>query len=95
MSTRRGVHSTQDIKRPRASDVAEGMTQREETSMSKNTGITPRPGGGFQAQVWDAKAAKRISRTFPTRSAAKQWRHDAMSDLRAGDLSADRGPDVR
>jgi integrase len=60
--------------------------------MSKSTGITPRPGGGFQAQVWDAKAGKRISRTFPTRSAAKQWRHDAQTALRSGDLSAERGP---
>jgi integrase len=68
------------------------MAQREETSMSSNTGITPRPGGGFQAQVWDAKAGKRISRTFPTRSAAKRWRSDASSALRAGELSAGRGP---
>ena len=60
--------------------------------MSKTTGITPRPGGGFQAQVWDARAGRRISRTFSTRSAAKQWRHDAISDLRSGELSADRGP---
>lgn len=60
--------------------------------MSATTGITERPGGGFQAQVWDAKAGRRISRTFPTRSAAKLWRHDAISDLRSGELSADRGP---
>lgn len=60
--------------------------------MSKSTGITPRPGGSFQAQVWDAKAGRRISRTFPTRSAAKRWRHDAITDLRSGELSADRGP---
>lgn len=60
--------------------------------MSKATGITPRPSGGFQAQVYDAKTGKRISLTFATISAAKQWRHDAISDLRSGELSADRGP---
>jgi integrase len=46
----------------------------------------------YQAHVWDAKAAKRIRKTFATRSAAKQWREDARVALRAGDLSADRGP---
>jgi integrase len=46
----------------------------------------------YQAHVWDAKAGKRIRKTFPTRTAAKHWRHDAMAGLRSGDLTADRGP---
>jgi integrase len=45
----------------------------------------------YQASVWDAKAGKRIWRSFPTRSAAKRWRQDAYSELRSGALSADRG----
>jgi hypothetical protein len=48
----------------------------------------------FQAQAWDAAAGKRITRTFPGISAARRWRQDAYSALRAGTLSADRGPTV-
>jgi integrase len=46
----------------------------------------------FQAQVYDSKAGRRMYKTFATRSAAKRWRHDAISDLRSGKLTADRGP---
>jgi integrase len=31
----------------------------------------------FQAQVWDAKATKRITRSFTTVTAARRWRQDA------------------
>jgi hypothetical protein len=46
----------------------------------------------YQAQAWDAAAGKRITRTFPTLSAVRRWRQDAYEALRAGTLSADRGP---
>jgi integrase len=46
----------------------------------------------FQANAYDARAAKRIRKTFPTKTAAKQWRTDAIVALRRGELSADRGP---
>jgi integrase len=46
----------------------------------------------WQAQVWDARAGKRITRSFATITAARQWRQDASSALRAGTLSADHGP---
>ena len=42
----------------------------------------------FQAQVWDKRARKPIKRTFPTRSAAKRWRQDAVVGDARGDLSA-------
>jgi integrase len=42
--------------------------------------------------VWDAKTHRRLRKTFPTRSAAKQWRHDAIAALRRGELSGERGP---
>jgi integrase len=54
------------------------------------TGITERRHNGgvsYQAAVWDAQHSKRIRKTFPTRTAAKQWRTDAMSALRAGTLA--------
>jgi hypothetical protein len=43
----------------------------------------------FQAQVWDAQAGKRITRTSSTITAARRWRQDAASALRAGTLTAD------
>lgn len=49
----------------------------------------------YQANVWDAKTRQRIRKTFPTRSAAKRWRHDANAALRRGELSADRGLPLR
>ena len=57
-----------------------------------------RTGGGcdckptYQAHVWDARAGKRLRKTFPTPAAAKAWREDSNAALRKGDLSADRGP---
>ncbi len=61
-------------------------------------GCRSREGGGcdceptFQAHVWDAKAGKRMRKTFPTRSAAKGWRQDTIVALRRGEVSSDRGP---
>jgi integrase len=46
----------------------------------------------FKVQVWDAKAGKRITRSFDTITAARRWRQDAYASLRAGTLTADRGP---
>ena len=45
-----------------------------------------------QAQVWDAGAEQRITETFSTITAARRWRQDAYAALRAGTLTADRGP---
>lgn len=45
----------------------------------------------YKAQAYDAAAGKPIYKTFPTISAARWWRQDAYSALRAGTLSADRG----
>jgi integrase len=49
----------------------------------------------FQANVWDAKAGRRIRKTFPTKTGAKQWRSDAQTALRKGELSGERGPLLR
>jgi hypothetical protein len=46
----------------------------------------------YQAQVWDAGAKQRITETFSTITAARRWRQDAYAALRAGTLTADRGP---
>ncbi len=46
----------------------------------------------FEAQVWDAHVGKRITRSFPTITAARRWRQDAYAALRSGRLTADAGP---
>jgi integrase len=46
----------------------------------------------FKAQVYDARVGKRLTKTFTTITAARQWRQDAASSIRAGTLTADRGP---
>jgi integrase len=75
------------------------MSTSIEARHARSCTSKPSNGGGrcncdpsYQAHVWDAKVAKRIRKTFSTRTGAKQWRHDAMSALRSGGLSADRGP---
>ena len=35
----------------------------------------------YRVQVWDAAAGKRISKTFPTITAARRWRQDAYAAL--------------
>jgi integrase len=49
----------------------------------------------YQAQVWSDAEKKRITRSFPTRAAAKTWRQDAQVGLRQGTVTAERGPTVR
>lgn len=49
----------------------------------------------YQAQVWSDAEKKRITRSFPTRAAARTWRQDALVGLRVGTVKAYRGPTVR
>lgn len=44
----------------------------------------------WQAQVYDKRATRQIRKTFPTRSAAKRWRQDAMVAVRNGTLEEAR-----
>ena len=49
----------------------------------------------YQASTYDAHAQKKVRKTFKTISAAKRWRQDAAVAVRAGDLTADRGPTLK
>jgi integrase len=49
----------------------------------------------YRAEAFDAATGKRIYKTFPTITAARRWRQDAYAALRAGTLTADRGPTLR
>ena len=68
----------------------QGIAERHARSCNPKVKCTCAP--TYQAHVWDGAAGKRIRKTFPTISAARRWRQDAIVAVRAGDLSADRGP---
>jgi integrase len=80
-------------KAKRSSD--QGITARHARSCPVRDGGRCGCAPTFQAQVWDARAGKRITRSFTTITAARQWQQDASSALRAGTLSAERGPTLR
>ncbi len=75
-------------------------------SKSKTTGIDVRHGRGcpaktggrcsckptFQANVWDAGGQRRIRKTFSNQTAARQWREDAKSQLRTGEMTGAQSP---
>ena len=42
----------------------------------------------FQAQVWDSRAKRRHTRTFPSFEAARSWRHDVLVGVRTGAVIA-------
>ena len=42
----------------------------------------------YQANVFDSRSRRRIRKTFPTKSAAKLWRQDAVVALRKGTMAA-------
>src|SRR4051812_42435286 len=88
--------------RPVAHDEGSAMSTKNRNG---EAGITPRHQRGcgyretrctcspsYRAQVYDADVRKPIYKTFPTISAARRWRQDAYAAVRAGTLSADRGP---
>jgi integrase len=49
----------------------------------------------YQASVWSARDNRRIRRTFPTPSAAKTWRADAMTALHKGTMRAPSSATLR
>lgn len=60
--------------------MAEGIEVRTSKDGSKS----------YRASVWSRRDRKLIRKTFPTKAAAKVWRHDALGELRRGRL---RPPD--
>jgi len=59
------------------------------------TGIETRTSRGttvYCAVVYDKQTGRKRSKTFTTITAARQWRNDAMTALRAGTMTASRGP---
>jgi integrase len=66
--------------------------------MTRDTGIEKRERRGrtvYCAVAYDKSTGKKISKTFENVTAARQWRSDAMSALRAGTMTSDRGPTLK
>jgi integrase len=72
--------------------MAAGIEERHGRGCRSKGGGSCNCAPTFQAHVWDAKASRRMRKTFPTRSAAKAWRQDTIVGLRSGAVSSDRGP---
>lgn len=66
-----------------------GIVERHSRSCpSRNGGACGKPcTPTFEAWVYNATTGRKIRRSFPTSSAAKGWRSDAISALRKGTLS--------
>lgn len=72
--------------------VSTGIEARHARSCASRNGGRCDCNPTYQAQVYDPRARRTIKKTYPTKTAAKQWREDASVAMRAGSLSADRGP---
>jgi len=68
-----------------------GISVRHERKCSEHRADGKCCKARFQARAYDARAGKRIPKTFATVSAATRWKHDAQVALRRGEISADRG----
>lgn len=68
--------------------MAQGVEVRHRRECRTRTGGRCNCEPSYRAHVFDARANKRIRRTFPTLSAAKLWRQDALVALRRGELAA-------
>lgn len=67
-----------------------GIVERHSRSCpSRNGGQCSKPcQPSYEAWIWSPRDGRKIRRTFPTPSAAKGWRADALSALRRGTLKA-------
>jgi integrase len=58
-------------------------------------GITRRASGGYQAQAWSATDRRRVSRTFPTLSAARTWKRETEQAFALGARTGAQAPRLR
>ena len=68
--------------------MAAGITARHaKTCRSREGGGRCSCSPTYQAQVFDGRTGRRISRTFPSKAAARTWRQDALVAVRNGKLA--------
>lgn len=68
--------------------MAEGIEVRHAKDCRSRTGARCNCQPSFRASVWSQRDGKKIKKTFPTESAAKAWRQDALVGLRKGTMRA-------
>jgi integrase len=68
--------------------MAEGIEVRHRKRCTRPRTDGKCCGASFQAQAFNARAGKPIKKSFPTITAAKQWRSDAQAAIRAGESRA-------
>jgi integrase len=65
-----------------------GLTQRHARACKARRGDRCTCSPTWQAQVFDQRTGRRLTKTFPNKTAARNWRDDARSALRNGTLRA-------
>jgi integrase len=66
--------------------MAEGIETRHERRCHSAEGRRCNCSASFRASVWSPRDGRLIRKTFPTKAAAKSWRHDALAALTKGEL---------
>jgi integrase len=71
-----------------------GITVRHKRQCPARTGARCSCSPAYQAQVYDRRVGKRVTRTFATLAAARNWRQDAAGSIRRGELSVGAGVSI-
>ncbi|HTE60019.1 MAG TPA: tyrosine-type recombinase/integrase [Solirubrobacteraceae bacterium] len=72
--------------------MSKGITIRHQRKCARDP-CTCKP--RFQAEAYDRRTGRRLRRTFKTISGARQWRSDAITAIRRGELTTDLGPTLQ
>jgi integrase len=67
----------------------DGIDVRHKRACRSRDGARCNCSPSYRAEAYDRRSGKKVRRTFPTLTAARAWRSDAMGDLRRG---VRRGP---
>src|SRR4051812_29317252 len=78
--------------------MAEGIEVRHSKKCGTRYGSGCNCTPTYQANAYDKRTGRLVRRTFPTKTAARRWRQEAIVALRQGNragLEPGRGPTVR
>ncbi len=67
--------------------MAEGIEIRHRHDCRSRDGGRCNCRPSFRASVWNPREGRKVEKTFPTKPAAKAWRHDAMVARERGELA--------
>ena len=75
--------------------MAEGIRKLHSAKCASRGGGRCGCQGGYEASVYSPRDGRKIRKTFPTITAAKAWRVDALAGVRRGSVRAPRPATVR